>query len=212
MTPWILISKLKFKLQDLWPSQNSDGTEVSRQQLLWPDEFQACSLQRQSSHWVVENGSGERRGAPEGFSLPCSSSIKPGEDVEGRKRSLPWSVHCWGWQVGTKHTPDICGSSRAGWDHKTKMRKEGSSLAMRAHAFNTKKDIQTSEQSAGCWERTTTPQFVPERRGLAEGFWEIRFTIPSFCLWRICKIFKQKSSFNPLSQRHYSRVITKPWY
>lgn len=150
--------------------------------------FQVCSLQRQSSHWPSGGEAiwARRARVRRGFPLPQSSSPRPGEDAGGRKPSLTWPTCCWEGQFGERHAVDICGSSRAGWRQKTKMRGKGNkpiyaSSGIQQELKSTNIRVENGFLTANyAW-------FVLEKIGLTDGFQELRSTLPSFCSGRICK-------------------------
>lgn len=51
-----------------------------------------------------------------------------------------------------------------------------------------------------------------ERRRLAEGFGEIRGTLPSFVYEEFARPLSQKSSFKAFSERQQSGMVTRPGF
>ena len=150
--------------------------------------FQVCSLQRQSCHWPSggEESWARRTGVQRRFSLPWSPSPRPGEDAGGRKPSLTWPTCCWGGQFGERHAVDICGSSRARWRQKAKMREKGNK-SIYASSCIQQELKRTNTRVEDGFLIANYVWFVLEKIGLTEGFWESRSTLPSFHSRRICK-------------------------
>lgn len=141
---------------------------------------------------LIEWRPGREEGEPvEGFPYPDHRPHGQGTTSEQRKHSLTWPMCCWEWQFGGKHTVDICGSSRAGWRHKTKRRKEGDKPSSASSCIQQKCKSTNIRVENGF---LVANNYVLIRAKGKRSCWGIMGTEVHtsfiFCLGRICKTFK----------------------